>query len=658
MSLLSFFPIFLVSCKTQENNQTNKNPNSNIRPLVPLEPTFPSNHINPKDKNEKNNNEFFLVNYFVDDKLLKTSNIKANTTLKPELIQRENYIFEGYYLDKEFKNKLKKDLIVKQNLNIYLKYFKYSSYPVHSLIDTIALRTKSLKLLNNDEISYVEIKDFFKLVEELTLLNEKNENIKFNEEKYDLTKNLNYETNNKELIVTLSCKYQKKDTNNKDFEIKSWIKFDSAINKISISNYLFFKLINPYEYESYLDFKYQDFKNEIVIDLNKYNLKMLRIDNQIFIPFNLLNQIILAEYENAFYFNEDEIFLLSYLDVHKGREEFKEIKHKILKNQLDKEEIPSKLKEFQYNYLYFLLDNFYGIKFKNNNHFLKLLSNYKNKLLGSNDEHYQALHHLINDLDDIHTKVLMQGLYEKEANYNNYSRAINIKNLKKIAKERTKRFYEIDDKLHNLEIKLGFEGISILDSKDKKTRMINFNIITRETIETYLKKDLKEAKEQGIKNIVLNLALNQGGSVQATWELFGFMTDQYFKYYEYNPLAKEKILTEIKSSIGKYDDFKYYILVSPITYSASNMLAAVAKENKLAKIIGYQSAGGASIVRFSILPTGNIIRLSSNNVLTNQNFESYELGVIPDIDFTKEENGVFEKLFDIEYISTLINKNN
>ncbi|ENY68522.1 Hypothetical protein, predicted lipoprotein and peptidase [Metamycoplasma auris 15026] len=646
---LSFFPISLVSCNNTNNQNIYNNHSHHEIPWTNLIPSIPSN---PTPNKNKNKQEFYNVNYFFNDKLFKSEKIKSNSIFKPELIEKEGYFFDSYYLDKYFKNKLPNNLVITQDLNLYLRYFPYSNYSVTSLIDTIKPKTKNLKMLKDNDICYVEIKDFFNLIKEVTFIAQKIENLKFNENKYDLTKHLTYFNKNKELLINLLSRYQSKNKKNSDFSFNSSIKFDALNNQIIVSDYSFFKQINPYETESNLDFKYQDFKKQITIDLNKYNLKMLEINNQIYMPFCLLNLIVLNEYENAFYFNEKEVFLISYHDIHSAGNSFKRIKETLTKNNLDNKEMPKNLKEFQFNYLHFLLDNFYGIKPKNNESYLKLLSSYKNKFLGNNKEHYLALHDLINSLDDLHTKVLMQGLYEKEESYMS---SVDIDTKKKNFKERVKKFYLVDDELYNLETQLQLEGKWIRNTQDNKTRIIRFDVITRETKE-WVKKDLEQAEKDGIKNIVFDLTLNRGGSVQATYELLGFMSNEYFKYFEYNPLTNEKIVTQIKSNVGK-QDFKYFILISPKTYSASNMLAATAKENKLAKIIGYKSAGGASIVRFACLPSGNILRLSSNNVLTNRDFVSYENGVIPDINFANDKNASYKNLFDLNYIENIVNKN-
>lgn len=75
--------------------------------------------------------------------------------------------------------------------------------------------------------------------------------------------------------------------------------------------------------------------------------------------------------------------------------------------------------------------------------------------------------------------------------------------------------------------------------------------------------------------------------------------------------------------------------------------------------MGFKTAGGASYLKMSVFPTGNITVLSSNNVFANKNFDSYENGVNPDIQFPKNSDGSndYEKLFDASFIQAIVNKN-
>ncbi|WP_429987974.1 S41 family peptidase, partial [Mycoplasmopsis bovis] len=80
---------------------------------------------------------------------------------------------------------------------------------------------------------------------------------------------------------------------------------------------------------------------------------------------------------------------------------------------------------------------------------------------------------------------------------------------------------------------------------DKQTAIIKIDIFTRYLTDG-IKKQLLEAKSKGAKNIVFDLTLNRGGSVQATWEILGYLANNKYKYNKYYPLSKDKVITNIK----------------------------------------------------------------------------------------------------------------
>nr|WP_307917219.1 hypothetical protein [Mycoplasmopsis bovis] len=62
--------------------------------------------------------------------------------------------------------------------------------------------------------------------------------------------------------------------------------------------------------------------------------------------------------------------------------------------------------------------------------------------------------------------------------------------------------------------------------------------------------------------------------MQATWEILGYLAKDRYKYNKYYPLSKDKVITNIMSKVdNKEFNFKYFILTSPINYSAGNMFA-------------------------------------------------------------------------------------
>ncbi|WP_434324395.1 S41 family peptidase [Mycoplasma capricolum] len=599
--LTPILSLLLISCKANILNTINQN-NSN-------------NKLNNKTFNNKNNDQTNLNN---------TNLIKKDKT-NLDLINQEK-------------------IITKQANNFKVLN---TPYKVSDLTNSIILTNNTINLTNYQDIDYVNLDQFLDLFKNILEINQKTDEIVYNNNSYLLTKELKKEINNNLITIRLVNKYQSKDKSKaNDFIINEFIEFDFLNKKITISSVNFYSLINSYQNETNLEYHY--FKKleskPLVIDLNKYNISMFYTNNNLYLPLIVLNQIFLNEAEKQVYFNNKNVFIFDVFDLYEHNNN--ETKKKLSSNKQDIK-LSNNLKEFQYNYLWFLLDNFYPLKLENNKSYKDYLTKYKTSLLKDNLEHFKTTNLIIRDLNDIHTKVLLQSpLYDLKTN--DSSLLINEKNRN----DRIAKFRKYEKELVRLSSNLNEKDIRY--TKDNKTAIIKIDIITRDTIEG-VKNQLRQIKSKNeIKNVVFDLTLNKGGSVIATFIILGFLTNQSFKYHKLYPNTNNKEILNIKSNIGKFD-FNYYILNSPINYSAGNTFASIIKTNKLAKIIGYKSGGGASEVRLAILPTGTIIRKSSLYTLTDNNWNSYELGVDPDIEFKKDKNYNFNSLFDLEYIQNIIN---
>ncbi len=143
-------------------------------------------------------------------------------------------------------------------------------------------------------------------------------------------------------------------------------------------------------------------------------------------------------------------------------------------------------------------------------------------------------------------------------------------------------------------------------------------------------------------------------SLVQAFEIMGFMTDKPFKSYTYNPLSGEKKIELIQSKYPKYD-FNYYVLTSPYAFSAGNIFPQMVKDNNVGKVIGYKTFGGASAISYAILPTGDIIQLSSNTVFTDKHFRTTEFGIEPNFKFKYDLSKNPEKLYDLTNIQNIVN---
>lgn len=675
-------PALSISCINSNSK------NSNDSPII-VNPSNPSvsPHIDPnannkngssatssKDKNDKSApnvvpiakiQKIINVCYIENENTIKSQKHIEGKEFKPFALSefaKSGYRLAGYFLDSKFTKNLPNNFKPEKDTKIFLKFEEITNHNFvekdHKLETLVPLNIKnqSVKFVEYNDIDYIDLDQFVELSKDVLSLNDNldTKDVLYNGKLYKLKRSFEVDKTKESFTLNSIKQYISPNNAKENITLKSYIKFDYAKQQITVSGFDFFESVKPYEPEGKLEFyddsnyKFSEFK----IDLQKYKIYMFNKNGKIYLPFVMLNQLILGESENQLYSNGDRVYIFEFNQVHDNK--VNDARKKLLSNAKNSP-IPHNFRHFEFNYLLFLLDNFYPIRFKNSNSYKQFLENYKENILSEdNVKHFEALNSLIYDLDDIHTKILLWG-HQYVSDLENKIKEPNTSELK----ERRKRFKEYERKLLNLEISHNLNEKDVRYTSDKQTAIIKIDIFTR-FLTDGIKKQLLEAKNKGAKNIVFDLTLNRGGSVQATWEILGYLAKDSYKYNKYYPLSKDKVITNIKSKVdNKEFNFKYFILTSPINYSAGNMFAAVSKNNNLAKIIGYQSAGGASEVKISVLPTGTIIRRSGNYALSDSDFNSYELGVKPDIEFEKKNNEYdFDRLFDLNYIQKIVNESN
>ncbi len=391
---------------------------------------------------------------------------------------------------------------------------------------------------------------------------------------------------------------------------------------------------------SFLKRENQNLNEEFEFDLKKYNIDILKGKDDLYLPQILLNQVILNESNIQTYFNEDvfNIFRFAESLAGTGPINLKMSPKNNVKN------IPDGLRNFQLKYYPFLFDYYYGIKLDKNKSYKEFFNNYKTDILSNDsDTHYLSTKKIISDLDDPHTAYKLDGYYDKSRNLSSQQIA---------NKKRTNDQIEISNQLQKYYFKNNTEYQNVY-TPDNKTSVISFKAFEEDSA-SHIEKSLKEAKEKGVKNIVFNLTLNGGGFIGAAFEIMGFMTDKPFKSYTYNPLSGEKKIELIQSKYPKYD-FNYYVLTSPYAFSAGNIFPQMVKDNNVGKVIGYKTFGGASAISYAILPTGDIIQLSSNTVFTDKHFRTTEFGIEPNFKFKYDLSKNPEKLYDLTNIQNIVN---
>ncbi|ACU78758.1 peptidase, S41 family [synthetic Mycoplasma mycoides JCVI-syn1.0] len=496
-------------------------------------------------------------------------------------------------------------------------------YNLNFLAKNIKGTKKKIKLHTHKDVGYVSVKEFLDSIEPLIKRNDVTHEFK----------------DNKTTISLKSSSFS---------NLK--VEFDYKTKDIIVSdNNIFTEILKDKERgEEKLNLEFKGIKNENPIKqfkyhLGDYNIEMLKDQNDIYLPIVLLNQIFLNESNIQVYFNQQDVNVFRFAESLSDFSGIVNLKYSKanMQNSISKE-----LKEFQYKYIGFLLDNYYGIKLKNLTSYKTILSKYESWILSnSNDKHYLATKQLIADLDDPHSAFIMDGYFNKGMEYTKTK-------IESKSKEHREKIW--NEMLHLLAKfdpnKIEYQNNFI--SSDAS--IISFKKFEESTA-SHIKKSLEEAQTKGIKNIIFNVTQNGGGFIGAAYEIMGFLTDKPFKVYNYNPLSKEQKVETIKSKYNKFD-FKYYILTSPYSFSAGNIFPQIARDNKVAKLIGYKTFGGASSIGYFILPTGDIIQLSTNNVFTSSKFKSLEFGVNPDVKLDGDVLNNAKNLYDNNKLLDLISK--
>ncbi|MDJ1645923.1 S41 family peptidase [Mycoplasma sp. M5725] len=383
-------------------------------------------------------------------------------------------------------------------------------------------------------------------------------------------------------------------------------------------------------------------KNYKYFDLNQFNIKIYKMDENLFIPFSLFNLLFIAPNYLSLYYNLKEIYLLDFLLTEKNKVED-------VDTILDRHNQTKRLQTLSerlrtYNYLKFIFDNLYG----NRKKFLaeqkvKTFEEFftktglKERILSNDSAVYTAayIEFIHKYIDDLHTTV-QHASYFNDNNYrisgpeNNskkfmFSSKLSQGNqvIKQILDSKTKH----DRKHHehgNLEI---IDDVAFID-------ITKFSLDVNNTIYDIMQNNMKTIRERNIKNVVINISENSGGSVAEMETLAGYFSNEEQYVERFDNVSQGIIKIGIKTDTNedaKFDNndgfpgINWYLLVSEYTFSAGNLLAKVAKNNKNVKVIGKKTGGGMYSIMPVILPDGTGLIISSNNGYTSSLLKEGEL---------------------------------
>ena len=348
----------------------------------------------------------------------------------------------------------------------------------------------------------------------------------------------------------------------------------------------------------------------VTLDLGFYRLELKREGNQYFIPLHLANQFFTGSMYNIYY-NGDVVYGVDTYQLLDGDD----VRNTLNNSSLRGNAIPMNLKVMTYHYFAFVMDNFHGLRelYKDVT-FYEFLSASNLDFFGSAGAHYESYYQVSASLDDLHTGHLTPGFYSNRSGLTFAQPTYGPRINRWIA-----TFRATDGSFCDTE-----DNVRFMD--EGRVAFISINGFNAETPDK-MRGFMSQVDARGtVEDIVLNLACNGGGIIGTAWQVMGHMTDEPLEYYGVNALDGSRTQASYDTDTVA-GDYEWFIMMSARTYSAANLVASMAQDMGIAKLIGQPSSGGASSVTIATLPSGSMIQISSNNILANNQHESIELGL-------------------------------
>ncbi|WP_408070430.1 S41 family peptidase [Butyrivibrio sp. JL13D10] len=418
------------------------------------------------------------------------------------------------------------------------------------------------------------------------------------------------------------------------------------------------------------DHSYQRYGDEITLPLGGYDIDIIKTDNGLFIPLATVSDFLFADRYFNLLFNGESAILLEYDSLINENGELTDIGN--LYYSVPTGEIPKELSTFSYNELCLMLDNMYGLTALHGiRDFDSFFENtgLKDSLLSTDPIAIDnAILELVNThLDDLHSDFLGYSCYSDVGDdfdiqkgssskaFDNYMELLYY-TRSKYYDEAPPSYEEIGNTAY-----ITFDDFTVME-EDYYSYPPTEDVTDTIGIMLYSFKQITRPGSP-VKNVVLDMSLNTGGSVQSAAFVIGMfleegsfsiknvLTDALTSDYYYVDSNLDHIFDE-KDSLEKYN---LYCLESPISFSAGNLVPSVFKNSHKVTILGQTSGGGTCSVLPMTSASGTIFQLSGHYQLSfvkNGSFYDIDRGAEPDYPIANLDN-FYDRRKLTDYINSL-----
>lgn len=405
----------------------------------------------------------------------------------------------------------------------------------------------------------------------------------------------------------------------------------------------------PDLYEARLDIEkvtQNDFTRTMSYD--GYSFKSFSKDGKTYLPFALLELLVTENQEIHLFYNYTGVYVYnSVLEANDALDTQKFLysgTETTVLNQMSEKtagkEMPDYLIKFNYDYLMFLMNNYYGLKYALE---IKDMQSYLSQFGYSDDlmskdasARATALKKLILRLDDGHTAFLRDATaWNEDSSYAKIPQSMasdrdtlgaSLKYARRAAfteegLDEKQPLYSTDKKVALITFDEFTEAPSLFDENDNP--LTDEQLAVSDTY-VYFKRALQSVKAQGTADtVIVDFSVNSGGNSLILGKMLALLSkDNVGKYYFYD--TPTSTLSTMTFSVdtnhdGVYDekdvfgnDFTFYILTSPVAFSCGTAFPFYCSLGNYATVIGATPGGGECTVSKVTLPNGQSFTYSTN----------------------------------------------
>ena len=410
--------------------------------------------------------------------------------------------------------------------------------------------------------------------------------------------------------------------------------------------------------------------SQVVYNLKDYGMQISYYQKHILVPFSVMNLLFCSTNMYNVYFNGSDYYGVMYYMNDTNPDEYKSIMEK---GDYYQATPTAQAREFNYNFISFVMNDFYGLKdFYNVIDYRKYFEDngYKDQFLSTDTSVFTKgyLNFFYKDLDELHTAITNYNLYDPNSGYklsDNGSLASFYGDFRTKYKKQSVELATLAKE------KYGEGGVPAIRYIGKETAVLHFDefsVGTNEQIKSdtpwkydtyeFMKHYLDEAVDKGVNNVIIDLSTNGGGSEAAMIRALGFLRDTgkdpvelSIHNYQTNQNIDYKYGVDINEK--RYFNLNYSVMTSVCTYSAANYFTGSFINMGLGNVIGQQSGGGMCAILPVVLPDGTSVVMSGPSQLkikiSDSFYKDVQAGFKPDKTF--DQNSYF---YDDVYLANLV----